>query len=169
MEFKSPFCVVYFDRFYIDNKLQSEGRPAHLYPRSLPPLSLPWASALTLWTLVWAVFNWFKKRLLATKAGQMGLLFLSQESSSGCYCSCLAAVVVPTALIKAASHQTFLVQSGIFNIFGFYEFTERRWLNPCSSIHEWWHDLVSMYWIGVDLEKYYLTHDLVTGVQAVFT
>ena len=30
-------------------------------------------------------------------------------------------------------------------------------------------DLVSVYWIGVDLEKYYLTHDLVTGVQAVFT
>ena len=104
---------------------------------------------LILWTLVWAVFNWFKKRLLATKAGQMGLLFLSQESSSGCYCSCLAAVMVPTALIiKPDSHQTFLVQSGIFNIFGFYEFTERRWLNQCLSIHEWWPCLHVLNWCG---------------------
>ena len=43
---------------------------------------------------------------------------------------------------------------------------EGDWINVSLFMNS---DLVSMYWIGVDLEKYYLTHDLVTGVQAVFT
>ena len=45
-------------------------------------------------------------------------------------------------------------------------FYEGDWINVPLFMNA---DLVSMYWIGVDLEKYYLTHDLVTGVQAVFT
>lgn len=45
-------------------------------------------------------------------------------------------------------------------------FYEGDWINVPLFMNG---DLVSMYWIGVDLEKYYLTHDLVTGVQAVFT